>query len=95
MKIPIFQKLLTEEVAEELLSGSKIIDYYLPENKVRSNGYILIEYVNPKKEERGERTFFYAQYNISSGESPKFYLGTQYIKMGIKEVKKRAWNNKI
>lgn len=91
-----FQKLLTEEVANELLMGGKIIDEFLPNDKKMLNrsGFLLIEYSEPKKIKNDEREFYYAKYRIIGDGKPKFYLAMQYIKMRIKEVKKRAWKNR-
>lgn len=88
----MLRKFMTEAVERQLLSGSKIIDYYLPTNKKSiSNGYILIEYSIPIQEEGDDRTFYFAKYGIYSlSRKPFFYLATQYIKLRRKEVIARA-----
>ena len=86
-----FIKLLTKEVATELLAGGRIIDHYLPDKK-DSAEYILIEYAHPKKEKNDNREFYYGQYNVLNN---KFYLGIQYVNMRKKAVKERAWDKKV
>lgn len=84
------QAMMTDEFASQLLRGAKIIDSFLPHG-MENKSFVLIAFDEPIKYDKDDRKFYYRQYGVLNG---KFYHATDYVKMRVKEVRKRAWGNR-